>query len=75
MVKKLLEQSHLTICYGAQPVLLSSGLNPNNLNEQKRKEAESALLNAIDEAEYLGAEGISFLSGKWKKETKDQAYA
>ena len=31
-------------------------------------------MEAIDEAEYLGAKGIAFLAGKWEPETKDQAY-
>ena len=33
------------------------------------------MLEAIDEAEYLGAKGIAFLAGKWQEETKDQAFA
>lgn len=73
-VKKMLEQSHLTVCYGAQPRLLSTGLNPNDINEEGRKAAELNLMEAIDEAEYLGAKGIAFLAGKWKEETKDKAY-
>ncbi len=74
-VKKLLEQSHLTVCYGAQPLLIGPGLNPNDVDEKGRKAAEDRLIKAIDEAEYLGAQGVAFLAGKWKKETKDEAYA
>ena len=74
-VKKLLEQSHLKVCYGAQPRLLGPRLNPNDLDEEGRKAAEGTLIEAIDEAEYLGADGIAFLAGKWEKETKDQAYS
>lgn len=74
-VKKLLEQSHLKVCYGAQPRLLGPKLNPNDLNEEGRKAAEATLLEAIDEAEYLGAKGIAFLAGKWQEETKERAYA
>lgn len=74
-VKKMLDQSHLKVCYGAQPRLLGPGLNPNDINEEGRKAAEATLIEAVDEAEYLGAKGIAFLSGKWKKDTKDQAYA
>ena len=74
-VKSLLEQSHLKICYGAQPRLLGPKLNPNDLDEAGRKAAEDTLLEAIDEAEYLGAKGIAFLSGKWENESKEQAYA
>ncbi len=73
--KKLLEQSHLKVCYGAQPRLLGPGLNPNDIDEEGRKKAEATLIEAVDEAEYLGAKGIAFLAGKWKPETKDQAYA
>ncbi len=74
-VKKLLEQSHLTVCYGAQPRLLGPKLNPNDLNEDGRKAAEKTLMEAIDEAEYLGAKGIAFLAGKWQEDTKEEAYA
>ena len=73
--KKLLAQSHLKVCYGAQPRLLSTGLNPNDIDEEGRKKAEATLIEAVDEAEYLGARGIAFLAGKWQPETKDQAYA
>lgn len=72
--KELLEQSHITVCYGAQPRLLSTGLNPNDLDEEGRKKAEATLLEAVDEAEYLGAKGIAFLAGKWQEDTKDEAY-
>lgn len=72
--KRILEQSHLTVCYGAQPRLLGPGLNPNALDEYERKKAEDTLLEAVDEAEYLGAQGIAFLAGKWEKETREQAY-
>ena len=73
--KRLLEQSHLKVCYGAQPRLLGGKLNPNDLDEEGRKKAEATLIEAVDEAEYLGAKGIAFLAGKWEPETKDQAYA
>ncbi len=74
-VKRLLEQSHLRVCYGAQPRLLGTGLNPNDTDEEGRRQAEATLLEAIDEAEYLGAGGIAFLAGKWSEETKELAYA
>lgn len=73
-VKKILEQSHLKVCFGAQPCLLGPKLNPNDINEEGRKAAEAVLMDAIDEAEYLGAKGIAFLAGKWEEETKAQAY-
>jgi sugar phosphate isomerase/epimerase len=72
--KALLAQSHMKVCYGAQPRLLSTGLNPNDINEEGRIKAEATLLEAVDEAEYLGAKGIAFLAGKWEEATKEQAY-
>lgn len=72
--KRILEQSHLKVCYGAQPRLLNTGLNPNDIDEEGRRAAEATLLEAIDEAEYLGAKGIAFLAGKWEEETKDIAW-
>lgn len=72
--KQLLEQSHMKVCYGAQPRLLGPKLNPNAIDEQERKKAEATLIDAVDEAEYLGAKAIAFLAGKWAPETKDQAY-
>ena len=72
--KHLLEQSHLKVCYGAQPSLLGPKLNPNDLDEEGRQKAEDVLKDALDQAEYFGAGGIAFLSGKWKKETKEEAY-
>lgn len=71
--KALLDQSHLKVCYGAQPRLIGM-CNPNAIDEDERKKAETTLMEAIDEAEYLGAEAIAFLSGKWHKETKEDAY-
>ena len=72
--RRILEQSHMKVCYGAQPRLLGSGLNPNAIDEAERLKAEKALLEAIDEAEYLGAGGIAFLAGRWEQETKELAY-
>ncbi|MBR2845008.1 MAG: sugar phosphate isomerase/epimerase [Solobacterium sp.] len=72
--KALLEQSHLKVCYGAQPSLLGPKLNPNDLDEEGRQKAEDTLKNCLDDAEYFGAKGIAFLSGKWQEETKEEAY-
>ncbi|MEG2951441.1 MAG: sugar phosphate isomerase/epimerase, partial [Clostridia bacterium] len=73
--RDMLAQAHMHVCYGAQPSLLGPKLNPNDLNEDQRVEAEKVLLDAVDEAAYLGAKGIAFLAGKWTKEEKEQAYA
>ena len=73
--KQLLDQSHMTVCFGAQPHLLGPGLNPNALDETERQKAEDVLKAAVDEAEYLAAGGIAFLAGKWQAETREHAYA
>ena len=72
--KAILEQSHLKVCYGAQPRLLGPKLNPNAIDEEARKKAEATLIEAVDEAEYFGAKGIAFLAGKWEEQTKERAY-
>jgi sugar phosphate isomerase/epimerase len=66
----LLAQSHLTVCYGAQPRLLTTGLNPNHTDEAERQKAEATLIEAVDEARELGANGIAFLSGKYAETRK-----
>lgn len=73
--KRVLAQAHMKVCYGAQPRLLGPGLNPNDLDEKKRLAAQATLIEAVDEAEALGAQAIAFLAGKWAQETKEQAYA
>lgn len=73
-VKALLEQSHMTIAYGVQPRLLGAKLNPNHLDEAERKKAEDMIIESIDEACYLGAKSISFLSGRYEENKKDEAY-
>lgn len=73
--KGLIAQSHLKVCYGAQPRLLGPKLNPNAISEEERKKAEKTLLEAVDEAKELGAKGIAFLAGKWEKETREEAFS
>ncbi len=73
--RRMLEQAHMNVCYGAQPRLLGPGLNPNDIDEEGRKKAEATLLEAVDEAECLGAKGIAFLAGKWEEATREQAYS
>lgn len=71
---ELLEASHLQVCYGAQPRLLTTGMNANDLEEAERQRVEDTLKEAVDEAKELGAKGIAFLSGKWKPESKRESY-
>lgn len=73
--KAILDQSHLTVCFGAHPIELKNKLNPNALDEAERQKAEDVLKQTIDEAEYLGSKGVTFLAGHWQEDTKEQAYA
>lgn len=73
-VKRIVEESHLVLAYGAQPRLLTTGLNINDLNEEGRQKALATLKEGIDEAYEMNATGFAFLSGKYKEETKEQSY-
>ncbi|NLC44834.1 MAG: sugar phosphate isomerase/epimerase [Clostridiales bacterium] len=73
-VKKILDTSHMTVAYGAQPRLLTTGLNINDINEEGRRKAVETLMEGIDEAYEMGAKGLAFLSGNYQEETKEQSY-
>ena len=73
--RRMLEVSGIDVYYGAQPRLLSTGLNPNDLDEDNRLSAQQALLEAVDEAQYLGAKGVAFLAGKYDPEKQSEAFA
>ncbi|PKP61772.1 xylose isomerase [Candidatus Atribacteria bacterium HGW-Atribacteria-1] len=62
--KKLLEMSHLTVAYGAQPRLLINNLNLNSFNEEERKMAVREIKAGVDEAYKIGAKSLAFLSGE-----------
>jgi len=69
-VKKLLEMSHLTVAYGAQPRLLINNLNLNSFNEEERKMAVREIKAGVDEAYEIGAKAFAFLSGEDPGEEK-----
>ena len=73
--RDMIQEAHMRVCFGAQPMLLGPKLNPNDLCEEGRLKAEQTLKSAIDEAFYLGAKGIAFLAGKWTEESKEEHYA
>lgn len=62
--KEVLVSSGMAVGFGAQPVVLSTPLNPNSLDEGERKKAVEVLKTMIDEANYVGAKRMAFLSGK-----------
>ena len=73
-VKKLIDTAKLDIAFGGQPMLLTNGLNINNLDEAGRVAAVEKLKNGIDQAYELGAKGFAFLSGNYEEETKEESY-
>lgn len=73
-VKKMLDSSHLTVAYGGQPRLLTTGQNINDLDEEKREIAVANLKEGIDEAYEMGAVGFGFLSGQYREDKIEEAY-
>lgn len=72
--RKLLETSNISIAYGAQPRLLVTGQNINDLDSSARKIAVENIKAGIDEAYEMNAIGCAFLSGKYVESSKDDAY-
>ena len=73
-VKKMLETSHMTVAYGAQPRLLTTGMNINSLVEEERQKALDNLMQGIDEAYEIGASSFAFLSGNYEENKKEEAF-
>jgi sugar phosphate isomerase/epimerase len=62
-VKNMLETGHVLSSYVTHPGLLSNKLSINSLIEGERKKAVAVVKEGIEEAAYLGATGVSVLSG------------
>ncbi len=73
-VKNMIDVSSMEVFYGAQPRLLTTGNNPNALDENERQIAVDNLKAGVDEAAEMGAKGFAFLSGKYEYDTIDQAF-
>ncbi|MCD8141581.1 MAG: sugar phosphate isomerase/epimerase [Planctomycetaceae bacterium] len=71
----MVETAGLTLTYGAQPRMLTTGSNINDLDPAKRQAALDSLKAGIDEAYELGAKGFAFLSGKYEDNTLEESYA
>lgn len=69
----LIRTGHMVSAYGGQGRTLSAGLNLNDLDEGGRQKAVDTLKEGIDEAYELGCVGFSFLSGRYREETKEQS--
>lgn len=68
----LLEQSHVTVAFGAQPVLLINKLNLNALDAAERLKAVEAVKICYEQAAVFGAEGVAVLAGPCDAENTDE---
>ncbi len=62
--RRILEQSHLEVCYAAQPAMFSQKLSINALDPEARRRALNQMRNCIREAAHLGARWVRVFSGK-----------
>jgi len=67
---RLLETSHMTVCYANQPRMFTLKLNINDPDPKERKKALNAMKNGVDEAFQLGASCMRVFSGKHPGEEK-----
>ncbi|MFQ5795130.1 MAG: sugar phosphate isomerase/epimerase family protein [Candidatus Bipolaricaulia bacterium] len=59
----LLRRAHVKVGFGAQPIVLLGGHNPNDPDPDKRAQAIEVLKQAVDQAYELGAGRMTLLSG------------
>ncbi|MEK7826948.1 MAG: TIM barrel protein, partial [Thermodesulfobacteriota bacterium] len=69
---KLLETSHMEVCYANQPRMFALKLNINDFDSKERKRAMSAMKNGVNEAFQLGATCMRVFSGKHPGEEKKE---
>lgn len=62
-LRRLAEAAHLTLGYGAHPLILSGGLNLASTDAGARGDAVSQVKGAIDEAAELGITMVTLLDG------------
>jgi sugar phosphate isomerase/epimerase len=69
---KLLETSHMEVCYANQPRMFSNKLDMNAFDPKERKKAINAMKNGAKEAFDLGASCMRVFSGKHPGEEKKE---
>jgi sugar phosphate isomerase/epimerase len=62
--RRILEQSHLEVCYATQPAMFSQKLSLNALDAEARRRAINQVKNCIREACQLGARWVRLTAGK-----------
>lgn len=73
-VAGLIEQSGITMTYGAQPQLLRNQENLNSLDEAMRLRAVNRMKACIDEAYEMSAKGFAYLAGKFDPAKVEEHY-
>ncbi|NDL68742.1 sugar phosphate isomerase/epimerase family protein [Anaerotalea alkaliphila] len=73
-VAKMVDTASMAVGFSAQPMLLTRGLNINDIDEEGRAEAVRVLKGGIDEAYALGARGFAYLSGNYEENNKEAYY-
>lgn len=74
VARDMIQCGHMKVVYGGQPRLLTTGMNINDLDEEKRKVAIQSLKEGIDEAYELNAVGFSYLAGRYEEKTKEKSF-
>lgn len=69
-VKEMLATSGMEVKYGAQPRLLTQGLDLNSADADHRKLAVKDIKEAVDDAVDLGISDVGLLSGKYPGEAQ-----
>jgi len=69
----LLRERGKAVAFGAQPVLLTQGLDLNHEDKWKRRDAVDAVKRVVEQAYELGAAGFAVLSGRDPDEEKREA--
>ena len=72
--RNIIKSAGLTNTFGGQPLLLTTNLNINDLDDGERQKAVCLLKEGIDEAYYMEASGFAYLSGKYANESIDKSY-
>jgi sugar phosphate isomerase/epimerase len=70
--RKLLETSHMEVCYANQPRMFSNKLDMNAFDPKERKKALNGMKNGVKEAFDLGASCMRVFSGKHPGEEKKE---
>ena len=74
LVSDVVKSSGIEVLFGSQPVLLGNNLNVNSEDENTRQQSIKVLKQCINQACELGAEGLSFLSGRYDEGSKNKAF-